>query len=140
MRGLGSGDYGEFTFLDYVTVISFFIGLSFPGFWAFDELPYPDSGKDAEQGQKKGPGSMSLVRVKLVHVFRACTKRPSCGTMPPGKFPHPGLSRTSQNSEYGCFVPSRPGWAAGTQQMLCVSGAGSVQASAPRSRRCPRRI
>ncbi len=28
MKGLGSGEYGEFTFLDYITVISFFIGLA----------------------------------------------------------------------------------------------------------------
>ena len=27
MKGLGSGDYGEFTFLDYITLVSFFIGL-----------------------------------------------------------------------------------------------------------------
>ena len=28
MSGLGSGDYGEFTFLDIITLISFFIGLA----------------------------------------------------------------------------------------------------------------
>lgn len=28
MKGLGSGDYGEFTFLDIITLISFFIGLA----------------------------------------------------------------------------------------------------------------
>lgn len=27
MKGLGSGDFGEFTFLDYITLVSFFIGL-----------------------------------------------------------------------------------------------------------------
>ena len=27
MAGLGSGDYGEFTFLDYLTIASFLIGL-----------------------------------------------------------------------------------------------------------------
>ena len=27
MAGLGSGDYGEFTFLDYLTIAGFFIGL-----------------------------------------------------------------------------------------------------------------
>ena len=28
MSGLGSGDYGEFTFLDIISLISFFIGLA----------------------------------------------------------------------------------------------------------------